>query len=209
MPCLPAFWEALPMLAGLALALLFRLIFPTWNAGFSMSAAFLLGAVLCQIQNRLPLKKLWHILMTKHILDNMVVILGIFFFKEVLEAGNMLRPLGAFAEGSAGLFLVCTLTPLLAGILIGLLMGGIGVSAPVVLSVIQHAGVWDERLAWIALTVMFSYLAEQLSPMHVCLLVTAQYFHVPVSTLLGRVVLPAAAVAGGCILWFWVILFFV
>lgn len=203
------FLEALPMLASLALAVVLRLVCPALNAGFSITVAFVLGAVICRLQNRLPLKELPHMLLTKRTLNNMLVILGIFFFKAVLEEGDMLRPLGALAEGEAGLFLICTLTPLIAGILIGLLMGGIGVSAPVVLGVIQHYGAWDERIAWIALTVMFSYLAEQLSPMHVCLVVTAQYFQVSMSRLLRRVLLPAAVVAGGCILWFCVLLLMV
>ena len=202
-------WEALPLLVGLAVALLFRYLFPSLNAGFSIAASFALGAVLCQLQNHLPLKQLWYMLIARHVLNNMLIVLGIFFFKEVLEAGDMMKPLSALAEGNTGLFLICMLAPLLCGLLTGLFVGCIGICAPIILSVIEHAGVWDERIVWIALAVMFSYVAEQISPMHVCLVVTTQYFQVSLSRILGRMLIPALVVALGGVLWFWVMLMFV
>ncbi len=70
-----------------------------------------------------------------------------------------MRPLGSLPMEARDVFLVCTLTSS-AGILIRLFRGGIGVRVPIVLIFIRHAGIWDERIAKIALTVKFSFLVE-------------------------------------------------
>ncbi len=201
-------WESLPLLVGLAVALILRQIFPALNAGFSIAISFALGTFVCQFQNHLPLQQLWHMLVCRPVLNNMLIVLGIFFFKEVLKCGDMMKPIGALAEGNEGLFLICILAPMLCGLLTGLFVGCIGICAPIILSVIQHAGAWDERIVWIALAVMFSYIAEQLSPMHVCLVVTTEYFHVSLSRILGRMLVPMLVVALGGTLWFWLMLQF-
>jgi len=198
-------WEGLPMIVALALVVALRFIVPQMAAGFCIAISFMLGAVVCLLQNHAPARVLAELLISKQVRSNLLIVLGIFFFKKVLEAGDMLEPLGQIAQDGAGIFLICVLAPLLCGILTGLFVGTVGICAPIIISILQQANLWDERMVWIFLSMLFCYIAELISPMHVCLVVTSEYFHTSFSRSLSRLVLPASIVALGGVAWFFVL----
>ncbi len=87
--------------------------------------------------------------------------------------------------------------PFIAGISTGLAVGMVGASFPIVMSLIGP----DPGIQTLAATTILAYASGyagmMLSPVHVCLLVTNEYFGTSLSTSLRKLLLPAAMLVAG------------
>ena len=72
--------------------------------------------------------------------------------------------------------LVAAILPLIAGLVTGLAIGFVGTSFPIVLALVAGADTHVPLHAYIALAYGFGHLGQMLSPIHVCHIVSNQYF---------------------------------
>ncbi len=110
-------------------------------------------------------------------IDMIVMILGIFYFKEALHitgAINLLPKI--FPPHSNNLFVygILILLPLISGLLTGITIAYVGISFPILSSYFITGNVVNmplETLAYIS-----GFIGVLLSPVHLCLLLTNEYF---------------------------------
>ena len=94
-----------------------------------------------------------------------------------------------------GLFVM--LIPLVTGLALGLNVGTIGASFPVVLSLLGPApGTWA-LLSVTVLAYASGYAGQLLSPVHICLVVTGEYFKTSLLRNLSRLVAPIGLLLAG------------
>ncbi len=102
-----------------------------------------------------------------------VLIIGIMLFKEILEASGAVTNLSAFflKQGIPVLPILCLL-PLIAGLLTGHTVGFVGSSFPLLISIGGGASLPNISLAFAS-----GFIGVLLSPVHLCLVLTRQYFN--------------------------------
>jgi integral membrane protein (TIGR00529 family) len=107
--------------------------------------------------------------------DMLIMVLGIFYFKEALEVTGAISLLPSiFHSGSYYTILMLIFLPFITGLLTGITLAYVGISFPILSVYIvnsQGLNLNFEMLAYIS-----GFLGVLLSPVHLCLLLTNEYF---------------------------------
>lgn len=119
-----------------------------------------------------PLKEILRV--TKHgfALEVIVLIFGTMLFKETMEASGAVKNLSRFfvEQGIPTLPIICLL-PFLIGLLTGLTVGFVGSTFPLLISMAGGVSLANMSLAFAA-----GFIGVLLSPVHLCLVLTREYF---------------------------------
>jgi len=120
------------------------------------------------------------------------VIAGIRVFSALLEAGGVGRT-GAAELAALGIpaIAVAVILPFISGIATGVGFAYVGIAFPIVLSLFPAGGAFPPEAA-IVLAGAFGFAGMMLSPLHVCLVLTAEHFHAGILPVLKRFILPLA-----------------
>ncbi|HEY75867.1 MAG TPA: DUF401 family protein [Thermoflexia bacterium] len=130
-----------------------------------------------------------------------VVIFGAMAFRQTLESTGAVRALsGALTALHVPLWILLFAVPFAAGLLTGLGTGAFSIGFPIVVPLLAHNPPSGGEVAWVWAG---GFLGVMLSPMHLCLALTHDYFHARLGAVYRRL-LPAAllvaATGGGLLL---------
>src|SRR4030042_926732 len=104
--------------------------------------------------------------------DVILLILGIMLFKEAMEASGAVKNVSQFfMEEGIPTFPILFLLPFVTGLLTGITIGFVGSTFPLILSITGNTS-----LAAISFAFASGFLRVLLSPVHVCLILTREYF---------------------------------
>jgi integral membrane protein (TIGR00529 family) len=168
-----------------------------------ITAGLFLALIVLQIQRRPGWSSWRDVLLSRRTLYMTILVAVIRIYGAMIEArlpGGVLLVEQMRGELAAvglpdGLFIL--LIPLIAGLAVGINVGTIGASLPVVMSLL---GPSPPLIALLPTTVMAyaaGFMGQMLSPVHVCLIVTNQYFKTRLLHSLGRLILPVLFVLLG------------
>ena len=104
------------------------------------------------------------------------------------------------------LFFIIMLLPFISGFTTGLSVGFVGASFPIVMNLIGNTPALKEILATTVLAYTAGYMGLMLSPVHVCLIVTNEYFKTSLTGSIIRLLKPALVVLACAILIYLLIL---
>jgi integral membrane protein (TIGR00529 family) len=121
--------------------------------------------------------------------DVIVMIAGIVFFKEAMEVSGSVKNLGRFfmAHGIPLVPVFCLL-PFLAGLLTGHTVGFVGSTFPLLINIGEPAPLYLVSLAFAS-----GFIGVLLSPVHLCLILTREYFRADLSGIYRKTI-PAGAI---------------
>ena len=116
-------------------------------------------------------------LLRKQSVDVQISLLGVLIFKSMLDQSGLL-PLASRELVASGIPLGIAVAslPFLAGIVTGIALGFTGASFPLVVGLMAVPDSGLTPLATLVLAYGFGYMGMMLSPVHLCLLVTRDYF---------------------------------
>ncbi len=195
--------EASSILTALAGAFLLRQFLPSLPPAFPFAIGFCLGSMLCFVMNGVSLGTVRDILISPRTLGILRVVVAIFMFKAVMIQSGVMQSVGLIMRNSLpALFAACMVLPLLGGMFTGIMVGLVGITFPILIPLVQQAGVWDDRLAWLGMAMMFGYIGQMISPVHVCLVVTCRFFDVHLFDVMRRVGWPCLFLALVAVGWF-------
>ncbi|HDY72243.1 MAG TPA: DUF401 family protein [Nitrospirae bacterium] len=120
---------------------------------------------------RYPVKKIKEAFRYGFSLNVITLIIGVILFKETLELSGAVNNISIFfSEKEIPLLPVLFLLPFLTGLLTGLTVGFVGSSFPLIITLTGHDP--------LAFTFAFAagFLGVLISPVHVCLILTREYF---------------------------------
>ena len=181
------------MVSPIALALLLTVAFsisPVISMGISIAALYAAhrygpGAILANLKASVSPKALF-------------LVLGIMVFKEVLGVTGALHGVStSFAASGLPVWLLVALIPFVAGLVTGLTVGYVGITFPLLLP-LMGAGTPSPGLASLAFAAGFT--GVMLSPVHLCYVLTCEYFHADVARVYRRLLLPSALVLAAAVL---------
>jgi len=122
-------------------------------------------------------------------LDVILLILSIMLFKEAMEASGAVKKVSQFfMEEGIPVFPILFLLPFLTGLLTGITIGFVGSTFPLILSITGNASMGAISFAFAS-----GFLGVLLSPVHVCLILTREYFKADLWGMY-RMILPAGLI---------------
>lgn len=138
---------------------------------------------------RYPLSKIPSLMWQAFKPMTLLLIAGVMVFKGMLEASGAVAALpGVLSAHGIHRALIIFLLPFLTGILTGISQGYVAVSFPLLLGMMGHPG---GDLGWYVLAFISGLFGVYLSPSHLCLVLTREYFGAEWGDIYRRL-LPAA-----------------
>lgn len=105
-------------------------------------------------------------------LDVIILILGVMFFKEAMENSGAVKNLSRFfIEEGIPTSPILFLLPFMTGLLTGLTLGFVGSTFPLIIHIAGNSSIGAISFAFTA-----GFLGVLLSPVHICLVLTREYF---------------------------------
>lgn len=120
------------------------------------------------------------------------LVIGIMIFQEVLRATGALAGISSFFTAShMPVYLLLFLIPFTAGVMTGLTVGYVGITFPLLLPLM---GAQTPSPALVALAFGSGFAGVMLSPVHLCYVLTCDYFKADIAKVYHRLYLPSACV---------------
>ncbi len=172
-----------PIMLALLLVVLFRV-----NAALSLGGAVVALYVYHRYTPAMIMKNLRESVSGKALF----LVIGIMIFQEVLRATGALGGISTFfAASRMPVHLLLFLIPFIAGIMTGLTVGFVGITFPLLLPLMGAAA---PSPALVALAFGAGFAGVMLSPVHLCYVLTCEYFHADIAKVYHRLLIPSACV---------------
>jgi integral membrane protein (TIGR00529 family) len=176
-------YEALPIIITIGGAAVFGLIFrkfaPSWpsQAAFIASLACALTVAIFQGRGRMS-KPLAAVALNKNILGLVLLVFVIYVFKNVIVSSGIVAQLSGISQSRALMYSLFILLPMLCGMLTGVMVGYVGASFPILLGILNEAGLQEQALPLVVVAMVSGNVGQLATPLHVCMAVTLDYFKV-------------------------------
>ena len=127
-------------------------------------------------------------------LNIVILIMAIMIFKKILETSGAIMVIpGFFTELGVHPLVILFFLPFLIGMLTGITSAIAGIGFPVLMPFIVTQG--EVNLNYAMFAFVGGYMGHLLSPMHLCLLVTGDYFKVDIGKIYKMLILPAIIIS--------------
>ncbi len=196
-------WEAMPIVvvvACIVLLALFRSVLAWSGVSIRLPTALplLLGLSACLIWvmcvNRLGFSHFWTALIDRNTLPMVLLIFGIMAFKGALvDSQAVLQIREEMVLYKIPFLVVIIAMPFISGFITGITIGFVGATFPLMVPLFAGLSPLD-FLVHASLAYVSGYVGMMLSPVHICLLVTRDYFNASLTASYRLIYKPAVAV---------------
>lgn len=185
-------YQLLPIILALSLNVIFQI--PLYITLF-------IGILLLFFQNRgrYSSKNLPRVLKKGFSLDILMAAYGIMLFKGIIERTEALEPVILTLEGEVPLLLLVLLASYGIGLLIGHLPTAVGIGFPIIMELLPVVNVRT-----ISMVFVFIFLGYFTSPLHLCIILTIEYFGIELKGFYRRMLLPFGLLVAAVVLWLFV-----
>lgn len=192
------------IVGSFALEAAVSVLFP--KASFELGiAGALVAAVVCAfVQNKADMSFLKQSLMQKELRQTLVMVAAIFAFNGVMEQAGVVREMVKLGGGAA-LVTAAVFVPALVGMVAGITIAFVGAAFPLMLGLLEQLNMQGEAMAWAMLALVSGFAGVMASPLHICFVMTCQYFGVDLPRSWRSVMLPCAALMAFGVAWFFVL----
>jgi len=208
-----ALWNGLPMLVaivgGLGLEVGMTLCAPGWPFELGIMAALSL-AILCALaQNRVGPRFVAGVLRKAELYQLVALVLSTLMFKDVLGASGAVEQLSRVASGPGALFALTLCLPFLVGLISGITVAFVGSTFPIILGILGAAGAPADNpqlMPHLVLGLFAGFTGVMVSPLHVCFILSCQFFGVDLAQAWRRLLWPCALLLACGVAWFFVLM---
>ena len=196
-------WEMMPILvvilvigliAGFEAILSFSGIQVRVPGAISILPGLLAAIVWVCVVNKLPPVRIRSAFLDRGIIPMLLLVLAIIVFQGTLvESKAVFKMRDELTAYQVPLLAVFTLIPFLSGLLTGIAVGFVGLSFPLVVPMFP-ANSFFEYMSCAALAYTFGYMGMMLSPVHLCFLVTKDYYKANLLKCYRHLLLPTLTV---------------
>lgn len=139
---------------------------------------------------RYRISKILSVLRYGFALDVILLVLGVMLFKELMEGTGAVRNLGEFfISRGIPLMPLLFILPFVSGFLTGITVGAVSSTFPLILHMLHGSPPGAVSFAFAS-----AFLGVLLSPVHVCLILTREYFNADIWGIYRRMIPACAAV---------------
>lgn len=151
--------------------------------------------------NHLPFESLRRLFFHKSLLSMIFMIVGVLVFQGVLHDSQAVSEISQTLTAShVPVVLVIVILPFLVGSIAGITVAFVGATFPIVFSLLAGYGLQDDMLAYTVMAFCAGYLGVLLSPLHICLILTCEFFETTLPKIYPRLLILSVAIgtAGFC-----------
>ncbi|MBN1615576.1 MAG: DUF401 family protein [Deltaproteobacteria bacterium] len=190
---------------GLSLGILLSLVYPGLSvakeAGLVVALVVAIGWV--WVTNDLDWVRIRRILTDRHLIDMVYMVASILVFKGMLEGSHAVKSISADLHSAhLPLLLIVTVLPLIVGLVAGISIAFVGSTFPIIIPLVYSFGEGIHLYAYMMLAVVSGFMGVLLSPLHLCLLLTNQYFETTIREAYRYLWLPCLSVFIFSLLYF-------
>ena len=140
--------------------------------GLPLVVSVLLGLVVCLMIKKSAAKQAMQLLMSKYSWTPMLSVISVMILRQIIQEAEVIPALQELLKSTRVPFMsFATILPFIIGAVSGLAIAGIGISVPLVISLF---GVSTPAL--ISIVVLSTYAGYYVSPLHLCLVLSNQYY---------------------------------
>ena len=170
------------VLAALVLPGLFRKLLPGLNPASWKLLAMLAGLVISLgliWRDRKNLgRRMFADLASKKTVNVFITLAGVMIFESLLGSSGLIPLAGReLSRGHVPIGMIIAFLPFLAGLVTGIAVGFAGAAFPIVVGFISAGEVSMQPMAALVLAFSMGYAGMMLSPVHLCFLLTVEYFN--------------------------------
>ncbi|MDY6909958.1 MAG: DUF401 family protein [Thermodesulfobacteriota bacterium] len=167
-------------------------------------AALVAGILWVWRANGLSHSQCWDVLKRRQLLQIFYMVASIMIFKGVLENSEAVGAISdELLQVGIPLMPVTVILPFLVGSVVGITIGFVGTTFPILISLIQSFGESQHMLAYMMLGLVSGFVGVLLSPLHLCLLLSNEYFETALGYVYRHLVTPCGILlASGCAYFF-------
>jgi integral membrane protein (TIGR00529 family) len=199
----PFMWEIMPILvvvASIVLIALVRKVLSLTGMDIKLPEALPLhlGLLSClgwvMVVNRLGFRHFRESLLNRGTLLMLLLVFGIMAFKGILvDSRAVIQIRDEMVRYRIPLLVVTMTMPFISGLITGIAIGFVGASFPLIVPLFVGMAPLD-FLAHASLAYAFGYMGMMLSPVHICFLVSKDYFQASLAASYRLIIKPAVAV---------------
>jgi integral membrane protein (TIGR00529 family) len=168
--------------------------------------ALLVAIVWIWRQNRMPLKTCIGILTQPAMVKMIYMVGGILIFKGILEdSGAVGRLSRELLDWHIPLIPIAMLLPFIVGLVGGITIAFVGATFPILVSLVNSLGQNDLMLPYMMLALVCGFAGVLVSPLHLCLQLSNEYFETSLTSVYRRLGVPVAALVAGGVVYFGVL----
>jgi len=157
------------------------------------------------VVNKIPLNRFKQAVTAKGILPLVLLIIAIMIFKGIMTESQIVTEIrNELTAYNIPVLVVIMLMPFISGIVTGIAIGFVGTSFPLIIPLFHNAESMDYMLL-AALAFTFGYMGMMLSPVHLCLLVSKDYYKASLMKSYRYLVPPVVAVLAIVVVLFFAI----
>jgi uncharacterized protein len=204
-------WEIMPILIVVLVIILLEVLTGLLKKGgiiFNLPAAvtilpgLLVSIIWVCLVNRITLKPLWTAVYDRGVLSILLLVAAIMIFQGIMKDSRAVFDIRTeLMTYNISILLVVAIMPFLSGLITGIGIGFVGTSFPLVIPLFPSASTFD-FLSYAALAYVLGFMGMMLSPVHLCFLVTKDYFKANLLRCYRYFLKPLLAVAFTAVLFF-------
>lgn len=200
-------WEGLPLLiaivGAIGLETTLARVAPNIAFEWGVIAALVVAVVCIMAQNRLGAPFVQQVLGKKNLWMMLCVIVAIFIFKDIMQAAGIVDEMAGAAGGWVALFAAAVFLPFLVGMVAGINVAFVGATFPLLLGLLHNLGLESQIVPYLVVASFAGFTGVMISPIHICFVLTCNYFGADLAKAWRRLVPPCLcfALSGGVLFW--------
>ncbi len=187
------FWQGAPLIIAIGGALvceaLFAIFLPQYPMDYGVVVAIFLAVVFCLWQNKKGPFTLFQTIAKPNVRSMVFIVGALGIFKNVLTQGGIVQQLVSHDSGLTALWMSATFLPMIIGALTGLMMAAVGSVFPLLLALVEASHV-GSSIPWMMLGLTSALAGAMMSPLHICFVLSCQYFNVELPSSVKKVLAP-------------------
>ena len=183
-------------------AILFDIFFPALPGQLAFTFSLLCAVAIALFQGRGHMSKSFGQLLLSHSAGKiLLLLLAVFLFKECVRLSGIVEDISHVGDSSLLLVLAFVIVPLISGLLTGIMVAFVGLSFPLLLGLLEHSPMKEYLLPLTVLGIVAGNSGQMISPLHVCLVVTCEFFKTRLISLWRSLLLPFSIILIGGMVW--------
>ncbi|MBT8371664.1 MAG: DUF401 family protein, partial [Deltaproteobacteria bacterium] len=211
-PVKPFLWELLPILIVIIPGLSAGVLISTVFSGFSLAKETALVSCLCIAiiwiwrENQLSGDLIRRLLLNKNLLNIFYMVAAILIFKGILADSQAVKAISdELLSLKIPLLIIVAFLPFVVGLVCGIGIAFVGSAFPILIPMIHSVGESQFMLAYIMLAMVCGFAGVLLSPLHLCLILSNDYFKTQLTSVYKHLWLPCAGLILSAFGYFWLL----
>jgi integral membrane protein (TIGR00529 family) len=169
--------------------------------------ALVLAILLVWFKNKVSAGTRRKILINRKLGSLVYMVASILIFKGILEDSQAVVAVSNdLLKWGIPLVVVAIALPMLVGLVSGITIAFVGTTFPILISLIQASSAHTAVLPYLVLGLVSGFVGVLFSPLHVCLLLSNEYFETPMDQVYHRLIVPCLVMVVAAVIYFWILI---